>query len=124
MTDTPFQVLEINGVTYLLPHRWLRALGGALAVPETAAGPAALPAGDRAPGRGGGSVNLTEQLLRQHDESFRDGSIAVVESIEDALNSWQFQLLIRIAPRWTLRKFRERISDVLPLPQAGEVSHG
>jgi hypothetical protein len=33
MTDTPFQVLEINGVTY---------------VPETAAGPDALPAGDRA----------------------------------------------------------------------------
>jgi hypothetical protein len=75
------------------------------------------------PGGGGGSVNL-EQLLRQHDESFWDGSIAVVESIENALNSWQFQLLIRIAPRWTLRKFRERISDVLPLPHAGEVSHG
>ena len=33
MTDTPFQVLEINGVTY---------------VPETAPGSAALPAGDRA----------------------------------------------------------------------------
>jgi hypothetical protein len=33
MTDTPFQVLEINGVTY---------------VPETAVGPAALPAGNRA----------------------------------------------------------------------------
>lgn len=33
MTDTPFQSLEINGVTY---------------VPETAAGPAALPKGNRA----------------------------------------------------------------------------
>ncbi len=69
-------------------------------------------------------MNLTEQLLRQHDESFWDGSIAAVESMENALNSWQFQLLIRIAPRWTLCKFRERISDVLPLPQAGEVPHG
>jgi len=60
------------------------------------------------------------ELLRQHDESFRNGSIAVVESMEDALNGWQFQLLIRIVPRWTLRKFRERISDLLPLLQTGE----
>jgi hypothetical protein len=68
-------------------------------------------------------VNLTEQLLQQHDVSYRDGSIAAVESMENSLNSWQFQILIRVAPRWTLRKIREQISDVLPSPQAGEVSN-
>ena len=65
---------------------------------------------------------LTELLLQQHDESFREGAVAAIESLEKSLGDWRFQALIRIAPNWALRHIKARVVDVLPsAPQAGKV---
>ena len=65
---------------------------------------------------------LTELLLQQHDESFRAGAVAVIESLEKSFDDWRLQVLFRIAPKWALRQIKTRFVDVLPsAPQAGEV---
>ena len=64
---------------------------------------------------------LTELLLQQHDESFREGAVAVIESLEKSLEDWRFQALIRIAPKWAMRHIKTTVVDVLPsAPQVEE----
>lgn len=54
------------------------------------------------------------------DEAFKAGSTAAIESIEMGLKKgWAVQLAIRIAPMFTMQRFREKIEEALPLPQAG-----
>lgn len=60
---------------------------------------------------------LAKHLDEFYDESFRNGSIAAIESLEAGLKEeWTVRLVFRIWPMIILRKFRERIEDAPPLP--------
>ena len=60
---------------------------------------------------------LSQHLGELCDDSFKNGSIAAIDSLEVGLKKeWVIRLLFRIWPMIVLRRFREQIEEVLPLP--------
>jgi hypothetical protein len=106
MTDTPLQVLQINGVRY---------------VPETAAGPAALPAGDRAVfviDRGfvyagnwslaDGQYILTDAVnLRRYESIGFEGVLANPKSNKATIVAMPYPVIVRV----------ESVLFLVPVPQ-------
>lgn len=45
-----------------------------------------------------------EEFLSSNDQSFNVGSVAALEALEECLMDWRAQILMRIAPRWFIRK--------------------
>lgn len=54
-------------------------------------------------------VQLRQVIENEINESFRAGSFAVLDSLDERLRDWRVQFLIRFAPRWTLQQIKGRM---------------
>lgn len=55
---------------------------------------------------------LIELLKEESDTSLRAGSIIALESLEESLKDWRFNLLLRLFPGFVLRRIKKARKEV------------
>jgi len=55
---------------------------------------------------------LIKLLKEESDTSLRAGLIIALESLEESLKDWRFNLLLRLFPGFVLRRIKKAIKEV------------
>jgi len=55
---------------------------------------------------------LIELLKEESDTSLRAGTIIALESLEESLKDWRFNLLLRLFPGFVLRRIKKERKEV------------